>query len=125
MRCAYCSDSWGNAVRLEDDVLRERLEVLLSRKENSESLRRCVLRSLDRASADPAAVSPTGGAETQIFLLARALVRAGSKVCLLVFDLPEITIRRSLTKWPSRCDRHTARIGSLADFVKRSAFAEQ
>lgn len=39
-----------------------------------------------------AATSPTGGAETQIFLLARALARRGSKVCLIVFDLPGTTI---------------------------------
>jgi glycosyltransferase involved in cell wall biosynthesis len=39
---------------------------------------------------------PTGGAETQIFLLARALARRGSKVCLLVFDLPGIAIPSSI-----------------------------
>ena len=39
-----------------------------------------------------AATSPAGGAETQIFLLARALARRGSKVCLLVFDLPGTSI---------------------------------
>jgi glycosyltransferase involved in cell wall biosynthesis len=38
------------------------------------------------------ATSPAGGAETQIFLLARALARRGSKVCLVVFDLPGTTI---------------------------------
>ena len=39
-----------------------------------------------------AATAPTGGAETQIFLLARALARRGSRICLLVFDLPGIAI---------------------------------
>jgi len=39
-----------------------------------------------------AVTSPAGGAETQIFLLARALARRGSRVCLLVFDLPGTTI---------------------------------
>jgi glycosyltransferase involved in cell wall biosynthesis len=43
-----------------------------------------------------AATSPTGGAETQIFLLARALAGRGSKVCLLVFDLPGIPLPASL-----------------------------
>lgn len=34
------------------------------------------------------AVLPTGGAETQIHLLARSLAARGLRVCLLVFDLP-------------------------------------
>jgi glycosyltransferase involved in cell wall biosynthesis len=38
----------------------------------------------------------TGGAETQIFLLAGALARRGSKVCLIVFDQPGIAIPSSL-----------------------------
>jgi glycosyltransferase involved in cell wall biosynthesis len=42
------------------------------------------------------ATSPTGGAETQIFLLARALARRGAKVCLLTFDLPGTTIPSSV-----------------------------
>jgi glycosyltransferase involved in cell wall biosynthesis len=40
--------------------------------------------------------STTGGAETQIFLLARALADRGSKVCLVVFELPGTTIPSSL-----------------------------
>jgi glycosyltransferase involved in cell wall biosynthesis len=40
--------------------------------------------------------STTGGAETQVFLLARALADRGSRVCLVVFDLPGITIPSSL-----------------------------
>jgi glycosyltransferase involved in cell wall biosynthesis len=43
-----------------------------------------------------ASVLPTGGAETQIFLLARALARRGSKVCLLVFALPGAAIPSSI-----------------------------
>jgi glycosyltransferase involved in cell wall biosynthesis len=39
---------------------------------------------------------PTGGAETQIFLLARALASRGSKVCLLVFDIPGVPIPASV-----------------------------
>jgi glycosyltransferase involved in cell wall biosynthesis len=41
-------------------------------------------------------VSPTGGAETQIFLLARALASRGLKVRLVVFDQPGITIPSSV-----------------------------
>lgn len=40
----------------------------------------------------PEARAPTGGAETQILLLANALARRGVKVRLLVFGLPGITI---------------------------------
>src|SRR5919201_4659571 len=43
-----------------------------------------------------AKVAPTGGAETQVFLLARALARRGVKVRLLVFELPETTIPSSV-----------------------------
>jgi glycosyltransferase involved in cell wall biosynthesis len=39
---------------------------------------------------------PTGGAETQIFLLARGLARRGSRVCLLVFDIPGVPIPLSV-----------------------------
>jgi glycosyltransferase involved in cell wall biosynthesis len=39
-------------------------------------------------------ITPAGGAETQILLLARALVRRGVRVCLSVFDLPGIAIPR-------------------------------
>jgi glycosyltransferase involved in cell wall biosynthesis len=39
---------------------------------------------------------PTGGAETQIFLLARGLARRGSRVCLLVFDIPGAPIPSSV-----------------------------
>jgi glycosyltransferase involved in cell wall biosynthesis len=39
---------------------------------------------------------PTGGAETQIFLLARALASRGSNVCLLVFDIPGAPIPASV-----------------------------
>jgi glycosyltransferase involved in cell wall biosynthesis len=42
------------------------------------------------------ATSPTGGAETQIFLLTRELARRGSKVCLLVFDLPGVPLPSSV-----------------------------
>jgi glycosyltransferase involved in cell wall biosynthesis len=40
----------------------------------------------------PLARSPTGGAETQIFLLARALAARGFRVCLIVFDLPGLDV---------------------------------
>jgi glycosyltransferase involved in cell wall biosynthesis len=43
-----------------------------------------------------AEVSPTGGAETQVFLLARELARRGSKVCLVVFDLPGTALPSSV-----------------------------
>jgi glycosyltransferase involved in cell wall biosynthesis len=42
------------------------------------------------------APTPAGGAETQIFLLARALVRRGLDVCLIAFDLPEVEIPPSV-----------------------------
>jgi glycosyltransferase involved in cell wall biosynthesis len=41
------------------------------------------------------AKAPTGGAETQVFLLARALARHGLKICLVVFDLPGTPIPSS------------------------------
>jgi glycosyltransferase involved in cell wall biosynthesis len=44
----------------------------------------------------PAASFPAGGAETQVFLLARALAERGCKVCLVVFDLPGIAIPSSV-----------------------------
>lgn len=34
------------------------------------------------------AVSPAGGAETQVFLLSRALAARGTRVCLCAFDIP-------------------------------------
>jgi glycosyltransferase involved in cell wall biosynthesis len=37
-----------------------------------------------------------GGAETQVFLLARELVRRGLRVCLLAFDVPGATVPRSI-----------------------------
>jgi glycosyltransferase involved in cell wall biosynthesis len=40
--------------------------------------------------------APTGGAETQIFLLARGLARLGTKVCLLVFELPGVDLPSSI-----------------------------
>ena len=42
------------------------------------------------------ATSPAGGAETQILLLASALAKQGARVCLIVFDLPRITIPESV-----------------------------
>jgi glycosyltransferase involved in cell wall biosynthesis len=36
----------------------------------------------------------TGGAETQVFLLSRALARLGLRVCLLVFEIPGVRIPR-------------------------------
>jgi glycosyltransferase involved in cell wall biosynthesis len=38
----------------------------------------------------------TGGAETQIFLLSRALARRGLRVCLLVFAIPDVEIPSSV-----------------------------
>lgn len=38
------------------------------------------------------AVPPTGGAETQVFLLARALAARGVKVCVCTFDIPGVRI---------------------------------
>jgi glycosyltransferase involved in cell wall biosynthesis len=40
--------------------------------------------------------SPTGGAETQILLLARALTQRGVSVRLLVFDVPGVTIPEAI-----------------------------
>lgn len=42
------------------------------------------------------ATSPAGGAETQIFLLSRALAKGGARVCLVVFDLPRATLPESV-----------------------------
>jgi len=39
---------------------------------------------------------PAGGAETQVFLLARALVSRGLRVCLIAFDLPGVAIPSSV-----------------------------
>ena len=39
---------------------------------------------------------PTGGAETQIFLLGRALADRGAKVCFLAFEIPGITLPSSI-----------------------------
>jgi glycosyltransferase involved in cell wall biosynthesis len=44
----------------------------------------------------PEVRSPTGGAETQILLLARALTRRGLKVRLLVFAVPGVTIPEAI-----------------------------
>jgi glycosyltransferase involved in cell wall biosynthesis len=44
-----------------------------------------------------AATPPTGGAETQIWLVARALANRGSRVCLLAFEIPGVGL-------PSRVD---------------------
>jgi glycosyltransferase involved in cell wall biosynthesis len=44
----------------------------------------------------PDAITPAGGAETQILLLSQALARRGARVCLSVFDLPGIAIPRSI-----------------------------
>jgi glycosyltransferase involved in cell wall biosynthesis len=41
------------------------------------------------------AVPPAGGAETQILLIARALARRGVRACLIVFDLPDLSVPRS------------------------------
>lgn len=40
--------------------------------------------------------APTGGAETQIYLVARALADRGVSVCLLVFDLPGVPLPREV-----------------------------
>jgi glycosyltransferase involved in cell wall biosynthesis len=37
-------------------------------------------------------VPPTGGAETQIFLLAKALAKRGVRVCLVVFQIPGVRL---------------------------------
>jgi glycosyltransferase involved in cell wall biosynthesis len=39
---------------------------------------------------------PTGGAETQIYLLGRALAERGAKVCFLAFELPGISLPSSV-----------------------------
>ena len=43
-----------------------------------------------------APTAPTGGAETQVYLLARALARRGARVRLLVFELPETPLPSSV-----------------------------
>lgn len=40
----------------------------------------------------PGATRPTGGAETQVFLLAQALQRRGASVCLIAFAIPDVEI---------------------------------
>jgi glycosyltransferase involved in cell wall biosynthesis len=42
------------------------------------------------------ATAPTGGAETQIFLVAKTLARRGLRVCLSAFELPDLEIPRSI-----------------------------
>jgi glycosyltransferase involved in cell wall biosynthesis len=64
--------------------------------------------------------APTGGAETQIFLLARALARRGAKVRLLVFDLPGAAIPSSvddvsvMVRPPYRTHERLGRLRELA-----------
>ena len=41
-------------------------------------------------------IAPTGGAETQVFLLARALARHGARVRLLAFELPDANLPRNV-----------------------------
>jgi glycosyltransferase involved in cell wall biosynthesis len=41
-------------------------------------------------------VTPTGGAETQIYLVARALAERGVSVCLLAFELPGVQLPREV-----------------------------
>ncbi|HEY2371516.1 MAG TPA: glycosyltransferase family 4 protein [Gaiellaceae bacterium] len=41
-------------------------------------------------------VTPTGGAETQIYLVARALAERGVSVCLLAFELPGVQLPRDV-----------------------------
>jgi glycosyltransferase involved in cell wall biosynthesis len=41
-------------------------------------------------------VTPTGGAETQIYLVARALAERGLRVCLLAFDVPGVQLPRDV-----------------------------
>jgi hypothetical protein len=40
--------------------------------------------------------TPTGGAETQIYLVARALAERGVRVCLLAFELPGVPLPRDV-----------------------------
>jgi glycosyltransferase involved in cell wall biosynthesis len=40
--------------------------------------------------------TPTGGAETQIYLVARALAERGVRVCLLAFELPGVQLPRDV-----------------------------
>ena len=42
------------------------------------------------------ALAPTGGAETQVLLLSRALAERGLAVCLVVFDVPDAAIPASV-----------------------------
>jgi len=41
-------------------------------------------------------VPPTGGAETQIFLLAKALAKRGARVCLVAFEIPGVRLPREV-----------------------------
>jgi len=41
-------------------------------------------------------LTPTGGAETQIYLVARALAERGVSVCLLAFDVPGVQLPRDV-----------------------------
>jgi glycosyltransferase involved in cell wall biosynthesis len=43
-----------------------------------------------------AEATPTGGAETQIYLVARALAERGVRVCLLAFELPGVELPRDV-----------------------------
>ena len=43
-----------------------------------------------------AEATPTGGAETQIYLVARALAERGVRVCLLAFELPGVQLPRDV-----------------------------
>lgn len=75
-------------------------------------------------------VTPTGGAETQVFLLARALARSGSKVQLIVFDLPEVELPRSVdgvdihVRPPYRAHESLGRLREIASISKAVATAD-
>jgi glycosyltransferase involved in cell wall biosynthesis len=77
-----------------------------------------------------AKVSPTGGAETQIFLVARELARRGLKVRLLVFELPGMAIPSSLdgvnisVRPPYRARAHFGKLREIANIFRTVASAD-
>jgi glycosyltransferase involved in cell wall biosynthesis len=74
--------------------------------------------------------SPTGGAETQILLLARALAERGVKVRLLVFALPGVAIPESLgdvvvsVRPPYQAHKRLGKVRELVSIARAIAAAD-
>jgi glycosyltransferase involved in cell wall biosynthesis len=75
-------------------------------------------------------VTPTGGAETQVLLLARALARSGSKVRLVVFDVPGAELPASVdgvdiyVRPPYRTHQSLGKLREVASLWKAVAAAD-